>query len=105
LDEHQQIILIINPKGKYYAIPYLTNTYFDYWNFEFDKPILNVKKTNTTFENEFIKALDTLNLNDSKETKFMIFNEIMFSLIQCERISETDSSRFEFISFKNGIIK
>jgi len=102
LNEHQQIILIINPIGKYYAIPFLTNTYFDYWNFEFDKPILNVKKTNTTFETEFIKALDTLNLNDSIETKNMIFNEIMFSLIQCERISESDSSKFESISLKNN---
>jgi len=94
LKDPQQIIIIINPKGQYYAIPFFSNTYRDYWNFQFDKPIPNIKKTNTTFEKEFITAINTLNLNDTLGTGRQIFYEILISLINCEIVSENESLQF-----------
>jgi len=92
--DKQQIIIIIDPKGKYYAIPFFSNTYRDYWNFKLDKPIPGVKKTNTTFEHELNKALDTLNLNDTLGTRGEVITEILISLLNCDKVSDYDSSRF-----------
>jgi hypothetical protein len=98
----QQIIIIINPQGQLYAIPFFSNTYRDYWNFQFDDPIPNVKKTNTSFEKEFTIAIETLNLNDTLGTGKQIIFEILTSLINCDKVHENDSLKFAGISQKNN---
>lgn len=101
IKERQQIIILINQKNECYAIPFFSNKYFDYWNFEFDKPNKGVKKTNTTFEKEFTKAINTLNLNDTLETSSKVIDELFKSLLNCEQIKETDSIHFEGLSLTN----
>ena len=101
IEDKQQIIILINQKNECYAIPFFSNKYFDYWNFEFDKPNKEVKKTNTTFEKEFTKAINTLNLNDTLETSSKVINELFKSLLNCEQIKETDSIHFEGLSLTN----
>lgn len=98
IEDKQQIIILINQKNECYAIPFFSNKYFDYWNFEFDKPIKGVKKTNTTFEKEFTKAINTLNLNDTLGTSAKVLDELVKSLLNCDQIRITDSIYFEGFS-------
>ena len=95
--DKQQIIILINSRGDYYAIPFFSNKYRDYWNFELEKPIVGVMKTNTTFEQEITKAINTLNLNDTIGTGAKVFDEMLLSLLNCQSIRETDSKLFEAI--------
>jgi len=101
IEDKQQIIILINKKNECYAIPFFSNRYFDYWNFEFDRPTKGVKKTNTTFEKEFTTAINTLSLNDTLETSSKVINELFISLLNCEQVKETDSIHFEGLSLTN----
>lgn len=93
LEDPQQIIVFINQLGQCYAIPFFSNTYRDYWDFQFDSPIPTIKRTNTTFAKEFMTALDTLHLNDTIGTASIVFNEMLFSLLHCVNLTESDSSK------------
>lgn len=102
IEDPQQIIIIINSKGQNYAIPFFSNTYRDYWNFQFDTPIPNIKKTNTTFEKELLFALNTLNLNDTIGTDGKVINEILLSLLHCRKINESDSSALQWTTLTDN---
>lgn len=97
IDNKQQIVILINSKGEHYAIPLFSNKYRDYWNFEFEKPIEGIKRTNTTFEKEFTKAITVLNLNDSTGTGGKVLYELLLSLLNCESVRENDEDIFERI--------
>ncbi len=97
IEDPQQIIIITNSQGQYYAIPFFSNTYRDFWNFQFDNPIPYLRLTNTTFEKELITALDTLNLNDTIGTGSVVIDEILFSLLHCRTVKESDSSSLNAI--------
>ncbi len=101
IKDKQQIIILINSKGNYCAIPLFSNKYRDYWNFEFEKPIEGVISTNTTFEKEFIKAINSLELNDTIGTGAKVLDEILLSLLHCQSIKENDSVFFERFSLTN----
>ena len=104
-DVPQRIIIIVNQKSEYYAIPYFSNMYRDYWEFPNETQIPNIKKTNTTFEKELIKALDTLNLNDSKGTANIVLDELFFSLLHCVRVTEKENNELQtlFLTSNNNI--
>lgn len=91
LPDQQSLIIIKNPEGVCRVIPLLPNIYYDYWNFEFDKPIAGVDKVNTTFEKEFNMAVDALNLNNELGLSGFIFEELIKSLLHCRKVSEDDS--------------
>lgn len=95
IENPQQIIVLINSKGEHYAIPLFSNKYRDYWNFEFEKPNEGIKRTNTTFEKEFTKAITVLNLNDSTGTGEKVLNEMIISLLNCQVVRETDERIFK----------
>jgi hypothetical protein len=97
IKDKQQIIILINQKNECYAIPFFSNKYRDYWNFELEKPIDGVKKTNTTFEQEVNKAINALNLNDTIGTGAKVLDEMLISLLNCQSVRETDSKIFEAI--------
>lgn len=102
IEEQQQIIILINSKGDYYAIPLFSNKYRDYWNFEFEKPLEGVKRTNTTFEKEFTKAINVLNLNDTIGTGARVLDETLISLLHCQSIRETDEPIFKSLDFTSN---
>ena len=56
-----------------------------------------MKKTNTTFEKEITKAINTLNLNDTLGTGAKVFDEMLVTLLNCQVIKETDSDIFKGI--------
>lgn len=92
LNDPQKILILINSKKECYAIPFFSNTYRDYWGFKYEKAIPNIKKTKTNFNNEFISALNSLKLNDTLGTGNIVISEMMFSLLNCKRITEKDSA-------------
>ncbi|WP_281226456.1 hypothetical protein [Flavobacterium aquiphilum] len=91
INDPQKILVLINSKNECYAIPFFSNTYRDYWGFKHEKAIPNVKKTKTNFNNEFISALNSLKLNDTLGTGNRVITEMIFSLLNCKRITEKDS--------------
>ena len=103
IDDYQQVIVVRNPQNEYYAIPFFSNTYRDYWNFEFDE-IDIAFKTNTTFEDEFNKAMEMLNLHDTIGTKGnvqSILFEIFGSLLICPLVELNDSSEIRQVSWSS----
>jgi hypothetical protein len=50
VEDNQEIIVLINQQGQVYAIPFFSNKYRDYWNFQFDRQIPEKEKIVTTFE-------------------------------------------------------
>lgn len=93
LEDPQQIIVFVNHLGQCYAIPFFSNTYRDYWDFQFDHPISTVKRTNTTFERELMTALDSLHLNDTIGTGNIVIGEMLLSLLHCANVTESDSTK------------
>lgn len=91
-NDPQQIILVINKAKDIYAIPFFSNTYHDYWNFQFDSVLHSVKPTNTTFEKELKTCLTRLNLYDTLGTAGTVINEMLFSLLHCQQLTDTDST-------------
>jgi len=81
IKDKQQIIILINQKNECYAIPFFSNKYRDYWNFELEKPIDGVKKTNTTFELEITKVINALNLNDTIGTGAKVLDEMLILVL------------------------
>ncbi|GAA4353501.1 hypothetical protein GCM10023185_14170 [Hymenobacter saemangeumensis] len=92
IEVKEQIIVLINSQGQQYAIPFLSNRHRDYWNFPFDNREQTTKPTNTTFEKELTTAFNTLQLNDTVGTAGAVINELLFSLLHCEKITESDST-------------
>jgi len=101
VDDKQQIILVTNPELHSYAIPLFSNTYRDYWKFQFDSSSQNTKPINTTFEKELNVCLDMLGLNDTIGTARKVVDEIFYSLLHCQDIRLSDSSNFEVILMNN----
>lgn len=91
IEDRQEILIISNIKGMNYAIPLFSNTYRDYWDFQFDTPIQSVKKTGTTFEKEFLYALEYLSLNDTLGTANKVIANLFNSILFCKLISDSIS--------------
>src|SRR5690349_14350243 len=58
--DEQKIVVFINSEKKMEAVPFFSNTYRDYWDFEFDTLIPNVPRINTTFDKELHRAFRNL---------------------------------------------
>ncbi|OOV20477.1 hypothetical protein [Flavobacterium sp. LM4] len=98
----QKIMVFINSKKECYAIPFLSNTHRDYWEFRNEKSLPGIiKKVNTTFTRQYIEALNALHINTS-EICNTLTNEILMSLLNCGRVSQDDSQYLKSLVFYNG---
>ncbi|MCZ2459362.1 MAG: hypothetical protein LC128_07020 [Chitinophagales bacterium] len=102
LDDPQKIIIVINKAKQLYVIPLFSNTYHDYWNFQFDSVLSSVKPTNTTFEKELKNCLTQLNLYDTLGTAGKVINEMLVSLLQCQQVTDTDSLNLHSVALTNN---
>jgi hypothetical protein len=102
LDDPQKIIIVINKDKQLYTIPLFSNTYHDYWNFQFDSVLSSVKPTNTTFEKELKSCLTQLNLYDTLGTAGKVINEMLFSLLQCQQVTDSDSLNLHSVALTNN---
>lgn len=102
LDDPQKVIIVINKAKDIYIVPFLSNSYHDYWNFQFDSVLHSVKPTNTTFEKELKNCLTQLNLYDTLGTAGKVINEMFFSLLQCQQLTDTDSLNLHAVTLVNN---
>lgn len=89
------IIVISNSKGENYAIPFFSNNFKKYWNFENEKKTFDDKVYNSLFEKEFIEAINQLKLNDTLGTGRTVLYEIFHSLLHFQQITEHDEEYLE----------
>ncbi|MBW8360687.1 MAG: hypothetical protein K0M56_00715 [Kaistella sp.] len=75
-------VLVFRKNEKFYAIPFFSNVYFDYWNFENVKQKQLYPKTNSTFEKQIKIMVSELNLNP--EEFGLVMNELMKSVLNAE---------------------
>nr|WP_315199923.1 hypothetical protein [uncultured Flavobacterium sp.] len=101
VSDPQKMIVIINSKKECCAIPFLSNTYRDYWGFRNESVLPNIKKVNTTFTKQYIEALNSLNINKREICKDLI-NEMLISLLNCEKIDVKNSQFLKTLLFFNA---
>ena len=80
------IVTIVNPQNQGYSIPMFSNEISGYWNFELQDKGSALPDCHTTFEKEFLTAMDSLHLNDARKMDCGILFEIMKSVINCKEI-------------------
>lgn len=97
----QKIMVFINSKKECYAIPFLSNTYRDFWEFRNEKTLSKVKRVNTTFTEQYVQALDFLHINKN-EIYYVLTNEIIISLLNCDRVALKDSDFLKSLIFLNN---
>lgn len=102
LRDTQKIIIVINKAKQSYVIPLFSNTYHDYWSFQFDSVLSVVKSTNSTFEKELKTCLSELNLNDTLGTSGKVINEMLVSLLQCRQVTDSDSLNLQSVALTNN---
>lgn len=102
LDDPQKLMVVINSAKQLYIIPLFSNTYHDFWDFQFDSVLSSVKPTNTTFEKELKACLTQLNLYDTLGTAGKVINEMLVSLLQCQQVTDTDSLNLHSVALTNN---
>ncbi|MFC7346536.1 hypothetical protein ACFQO9_07420 [Chryseobacterium zhengzhouense] len=80
-DDYDEIIVFCKNK-KFYSIPFFSNIYFDYWEFQNENQAQLYPKTNSTFNKELKNAFNKLNLSD--EESIHTTNELFLSIIHSE---------------------
>ena len=105
INNKQQIIVLINSEEECSSIPFFGNKYKDYWEFPFDKPIENVNKIYSTFTKELNNALKIFPITDNpKNCNFEVVEEMLQSLLVCQKIEEKDSlSVVKTLNFNSDI--
>lgn len=91
-------ILVFQKGNKFYAIPFLSNMYYDFWNFKNETEKSKFSKTNTTFEKELQKS--AVNLKLSADEKQQVFIQLITSVLNTEDMLEKKPQMFEdFVEF------
>ncbi|MBD3905989.1 hypothetical protein NAL32_15490 [Chryseobacterium sp. Ch-15] len=75
-------IMVFCKNKKFYSIPFFSNMYFDYWEFQNENQAQLYPKTNSTFNKELENVFKTLNLRD--EESIHTTNELFLSVIHSE---------------------
>lgn len=81
-DDYDEIIVFCKNK-KFYSIPFLSNMYFDYWEFQNETQAQLYPKTNSTFNKELKNVFKVLNLtgDESVYTTNELFSSVLHSEI------------------------
>ncbi|WP_210150977.1 hypothetical protein [Chryseobacterium scophthalmum] len=91
-------VLVFQKGNSFYAIPFFSNMYYDFWDFRNETEKSLFPNTNTTFENELKNSTIKLNLN-AKE-KQQIFIQLITSILNTEDMLEKKPQIFEdFVLF------
>lgn len=101
LNNPQKIIIVTNSSKEQYIIPFFSNAYPDYWDFQFDNISNSMEPVNTTFEIELKKCLAQFNFNDTLNTSGLVINEMLLSLLQCKRLTDADSLNLQEVKLRN----
>lgn len=91
-DDYDEI-LVFRKKHKFYAIPFFSNMYFDYWNFKNEEQKQLYPKTNTTFEKQIKNTVNELDLKP--EEYGLLIEQLMKSVLNAETNLELKPKIFE----------
>lgn len=86
-------ILVFQKENKFYAIPFFSNMYYDFWNFKNEPEKSKFSNTGTTFEKELENSATALNLNANE--KQQMFNQLITSVLNTEDMLEKKPKLFE----------
>ena len=84
------IATIANSQNQGYSIPMFSNEISGYWDFELQDKNSDLPPCHTTFEKEFLTAVDSLGLNDSFRTDQIALSVILMSLTNCNTFAGSD---------------
>lgn len=98
LNDPQQLLIFTNAAGEMDAIPLFSNTYRDYWDFEYDSLINDIPKTNTSFDNELHRVFENLEFNKQFELEAAVIDEMLTSLLNTINLNEGDSAEMLMLS-------
>lgn len=102
-NDPQKIMVFINSKKECVAIPFFSNTYRDYWEFMFEENPKIGKKANTTFNKEFLKAMNALNINDERFGRYPVMNDILTSVLVSTKFTKENSEFIKTFLSSNNI--
>lgn len=80
-DDYDEV-LVFKKNEKYYSIPFFSNMYFDFWEFQDENQNQLYQKTNSTFNKELKNVIIALNLTD--EESILVINELFLSVLRSE---------------------
>jgi len=80
-DDYDEV-LVFKKNEKYYSIPFFSNMYFDFWEFQDENQNQLYQKTNSTFNKELKNVIIALNLTD--EESILVINELFMSVLRSE---------------------
>ncbi|MCS4303310.1 MULTISPECIES: hypothetical protein [unclassified Chryseobacterium] len=86
-------ILVFSKNKKFYAVPFFSNMYFDYWNFDNEDQKQLYPKTNSTFEKQIKNTVSELNL--TQEEFGLLIEELMKSVLNAETNLDLKPKIFE----------
>ena len=75
-------ILVFEKKKKFYAIPFFSNMYFDYWNFKNEEQKQLYPNAKTTFDKQLHFLIEKLDLTPKEFD--LVFQELMSSVLHTE---------------------
>jgi len=75
-------VVVFEKNNRFYAIPFFSNMYFDYWEFQNENQKQLYQKTNSTFNKELKNVIHALNLTD--EECVLAINELFLSVLRSE---------------------
>ena len=91
-------ILVFQKANEFYAIPFFSNMYYDFWNFKNETGKTQFPNVNSTFEKEFNNSASNLKLNANE--KQQIFIQLITSILNTEDMLEKKPQLFEdFVNF------
>jgi len=109
LTDPQQILVFVNRNSnKVSAIPFFSNSYRDYYEFQFDsKPLDEIGAVKTKFAKEFNKALFDTGLNKDSDISEMVLIELMSSLLNAKLIYPEDTAdlKITFWNYNDRIVE
>lgn len=100
----QEVAIFYDSLNKYYAVPLFSNTYYNYYNFEFDHPLQINHIVHTTFEKELNNAMDSV-YNDNVLIQNRMLTEFFNSIFNCKPLSLRDTSEFLIFTANSEMIK
>ena len=98
---NQQVIVLSNAKGSFYAVPLPSSRFKKYWNFEYDTSPKPSILESGTFKSEINRALEKLHLNDRNKGIPVIF-ELFSSLLNYRYIMPQDTSILKIGQYKHN---
>lgn len=86
-------VLVFEKNKRFYSVPFFSNMYFDYWEFQNEEQSQLYKRTNSSFDKQLGDLIIELKL--TPEEFQLLFNELMLSILHTETHLDLKPKLFE----------